>query len=619
MSRSSKPELKYRYYFLSGTQEVRYDVGSARLTHSGAAVVGKPQSFKVVYQAGPVPIQEGGAVRFAIPLPFSVPQTDRPRAAGYCKATCSRPDVDVEISINNSPFTGFSAEDGHCGAYARSVFVRIKKGRLEEGDELTLHYSRAKVSPWSGPFDFAVFVDPDGRRRAKNSGYYVVAGFPRVFVEGRKARYFVVYLDPNLDGGNRVTAVARDDWDNYDRHFSGTRKLQPQGKTLRFRNGIATATVPAGKKTPLRVKVGRNVSNPAIPPDEYNLYWGDLHTHSLLYDGIGTPAEVYTYGRDVAKLDFQSVSEHSFYDPSMWRYVVEAANAFNEPGRFAAFIGYEARTSDFGDINFYFPGSTGPQPPPTKFNGSYNQYPLSRYIRSLGDARTLVIPHEHLKPSFDFPRKFVASAVPLVEIYSQWGNFEKPDRAFTLAGQRKVSPSQAIVNQLRAGLRFGLTGGSDNHSCHPGYGHHMRSNQSFQGGLTGVYAKHRTRRAIWDALVRRRCFATTGCRMIIRFSVSGVDMGGQRNGLPEQRVVRAVVHGQQPLKKVALVRNGKEVKSFDGDGKWDGELEWVDTAAAEKVLLDETKYTSGPFAFYYLRAEQTDGHVGWSSPVWFDA
>jgi len=619
MSTSSKKrQLGYKYYFLSGTQEVRYDLGSTRLEAPSRVVVNQPVTLKVTFKVGATAIRDGGAVRFAIPLPFTPPQLDRPRSPGYCKATCSRAGIELSLSVNNSPYTGFNAEDGHCGAYARSVFVRILGGELKRGDTVTLQYTRGRASPWSGWFDLAVFVDPDGKRRAKNSGYYVVAGFPRLFVHAQKANHCVVYLDPNLEKSVSVAAVARDKQDDFDSSYAGTKRLMPGGKTLSFRRGVAKATVRPGSVDVLRVRVGRDLSNPSVRPGRYNIYWGDLHTHSLVYDGIGTPAEVYEHGRDVARLDFQSVSEHSFFDPSMWQYLIEAAEAFNEPGKFVTFLGYEARTSDLGDINFYFPGARGPQPPPTRFNGTYNQYPLRRYISSVKGAAPLVIPHNHLKPSMEYPARFHEQAVRLVEIYSQWGNFEKPNRPFTLTGRNKVSRTQAVVNQLLAGLRFGFTAGSDNHSCHPGYGYHMRADLTFHGGLTAVFAKDRTRRAIWHALTARRCFATTGCRMIMRFSVNGVSMGGQMAAGGGERIIRAEVHGQGPLSRLVLVRNGREVKRFDCGGKLDHQVEWTDTSPLEKLWLAKTKYTHGPFAFYYLRAEQKDGQIGWASPVWLD-
>ena len=610
--------MKYKYYFLNGTQEVRFDVGKASVEPKAGVRVNSRHSYRITYRTGETPIEDGGALRFSIPLPFTPPQMDNPRAAGYVRATCSRKGIRLALSVNLSLFTGFDVSDGHHGAFAYSVFVRATRGRLERGDTITLFYSRAKASAWSGPFDFAVGADPDGERRAKNSGYSLVAKFPRVFVEPRTASHLVVYLDPNLGRANRVTAVARDSLDNFDRNFAGRRRLTPRGASMFFKKGVGRARALAGGKDVLRVRVGRDLSNPAKKLQGEKLFWGDLHTHSLLYDGIGTPAEVYTCGRDVAQLDFQSVSEHSFFDPSMWEHLVEAAEHFNRPGRFVAYIGYEARTSDFGDVNFYFPTGRAAQPPPAKFKGSYLRYPLRRFIRSLGAIRAIAVPHQHLKPRCDYPTGFQKAAMPLIEVYSQWGNFEKAGRTFMPSGRLTVQPPQSIIHNLVSGLRFGLTAGSDNHACQAGYGKHMRHEAGFHGGLTAVYARERTRKSIWTALLRRRCYATTGCRMILDFSVGGVRMGSSKKAPANPRQVRAIVHGQGPLKRVVVVRNGKEVKTFDGRGKLDLQIEWTDKTPIEDLWLPKTKYAPTPFVFYYVRAEQGDGEIGWTSPVWLD-
>ncbi len=618
MAKRSVKDLKYKPYFLSGTQDVRDDLGTTSINGPAEITTGKRVTIEVTYKAGDKTLLDGGAVRFAVPLPFESPQIDNSRKGGYCKAVCSNRDVKLQIKVNPSPFTGFDANDGHCGAFARSVFVHVSGTGLAAGDTITLKYTKGTAAMWSGWFDFTVFVDPNGKRRARNSGYSIVAGSPRLFVHGRKADHFKVYLDANLGRTAKVSVAARDELDDFDGRFTGKATVTPGGKKLAFKKGLAKASVPAGNKDVMRVKVGKNLSNPAKKPGKYNIYWGDLHTHSLVYDGIGTPKEVYTHGRDVTKLDFQSVSEHSFYDPSMYQYIVESADAFNDPGKFVTFLGYEARTTDHGDINFYFPGASSPHPPKTKFKGTYNTYPLKKYLATLG-KRTLIVPHCHLKPSIDYPATLAGSGMmPLVEIYSQWGNFEKPGGQFTSNPKMRVNKIQAIVNNLLAGLRVGFTGGSDNHSCHPGYGWHMRADTNFPGGLTAVFATEKTRKGIWNALTKRRCFATTGCRMLIEFAVNGVAMGGEKKASPAERIVTASVNGEGPIKQIDIVRNGKDVKSFDVGGKLDYHIEWADEKPAEKVWLDETKYTAGKFMFYYLRVTQEDGQIGWASPVWFD-
>ena len=86
----------------------------------------------------------------------------------------------------------------------------------------------------------------------------------------------------------------------------------------------------------------------ALPPiiGGYNVYYGSLHNHTNVSDGQGTPVQAYAYARDVAKLDFFGLAEHStFLSSYNWTLVKNAANSYNQDGVFAAFYGFEWTTA----------------------------------------------------------------------------------------------------------------------------------------------------------------------------------------------------------------------------------------------------------------------------------
>jgi hypothetical protein len=69
--------------------------------------------------------------------------------------------------------------------------------------------------------------------------------------------------------------------------------------------------------------------------------------------------------------------------------------------------------------------------------------------------------------------------------------------------------------------------------------------------------------------------------------------------------IEARVRGTAPGLELTIVRNGEEVerRSFPGaQARWS----WSDPDPSP-----EPRY-------YYLRARQSDGHLGWTSPVWLD-
>ena len=77
----------------------------------------------------------------------------------------------------------------------------------------------------------------------------------------------------------------------------------------------------------------------------HNVYYGDLHSHTSLSDGSGTPDQAFTHARDAGKLDFFGVSEHDYWPEDMtdqkWNTLKDAANTHNQDGTFVAFWGFE--------------------------------------------------------------------------------------------------------------------------------------------------------------------------------------------------------------------------------------------------------------------------------------
>ena len=88
-----------------------------------------------------------------------------------------------------------------------------------------------------------------------------------------------------------------------------------------------------------------------------NLYAGEIHAHTSDSDGKETVKEAYRYARDVAKLDFFSVTDHSdsFKNSVYQESHIPNADAYNDPGKFVALYGYEQtyniNTGYYGHLN----------------------------------------------------------------------------------------------------------------------------------------------------------------------------------------------------------------------------------------------------------------------------
>ena len=207
----------------------------------------------------------------------------------------------------------------------------------------------------------------------------------------------------------------------------------------------------------------------------------------------------------------------------------------------------------------------------------------------------ILIPHAPKFHGIDWHRPHEPGRQRLVEICSQWGVSEE-------GGYKSVR------HALDLGYQFGFTGGTDNHVAEPG--------NPDQGGLTGLLAPELTRRAVFDALVDRRTFATTGPRMILAFRVNGEIMGREMSAGPDEpRQVRGRAITSEPIASVQVIRNGQVAHEQSGEGRMDVTIEWDDAdpladLAVERELADRR------FAYYYLRVETVGGQLGWASPIW---
>jgi len=415
-----------------------------------------------------------------------------------------------------------------------------------------------------------------------------------------------------------------------------------------------TVEVPQGnlraESNPIRVLESKDTSseNPF-----QNLYWGLIHEHTELSDGMGSLDQCFTNFRYGSRLNFGTSSDHDHIfetTDEMWELTCQAVKRYHEPGEFVTFLGYEWakwRQNGDGDRNVYYLEDDRPM-----YRSETGQMDNpQKLFDALSDEKALVIPH-HTAYTGNFCdwKDHNPLCERLVEIYSVWGNSEMgiedgnpipvrhpnwnhPDwLAFKgLAGEevnRQTPPGAKPVgfvqNALAQGWRVGFTAGGDMHLSHPG--DDVRKGYpptAYKPGLLGVWAEELTRQALWDALFARRCYATTGARMIVLFAVNAYPMGSEFNLSKEPdarhcRTIKVSVSGVALIEKVEIICNNQVVHTIAGDGKQDINFAWEDKRAFEEIALQPAKWTAKPFVFYYARIKQTDREMAWASPVWVD-
>ncbi|MEW6230137.1 MAG: CehA/McbA family metallohydrolase, partial [Bacillota bacterium] len=292
------------------------------------------------------------------------------------------------------------------------------------------------------------------------------------------------------------------------------------------------------------------------PADEFRVFWGDPHGQSELSDGLGHVDQYFNAARVLAKTDFCSLTDHDAFPEvrteSEWTLTVVLSNLFNAPGRFATLLGFEWTSNefkaDYGHRNVYFAGVEGQL---LRCADESCDNPGSLY-EALRKHNAVVIPHH---PAADWG--MVSAAVDwqyhdpalerCVEIVSVHAPFEYYGNRSPYTKNVPQMPGRSAQDALGLGYRLGFMGGSDTHQCENGR----------EGGLTAVLAGALNRESVFDAIQRRRVYATTGARILLNFTLNGVLMG-EEISLKAGATVRLAISvtGTDDLRSVEIIKDG---------------------------------------------------------------
>lgn len=604
--------------------------GRAAIDPPNEVVAGSPGAWTITYTAGADGVAVGGSVRFEIPYGFTAPQLKWFHDPGYVTATCSRRDVRLQLSLE-PPVTRDPEPFYYVTRWGRMVYVQVLDRPLREGDTIALRYGYransfepgAEAQLFAQGVEFTVATDVTGTREAPFSGYTLVSVQPWLEVIGGALDQLEIVLPSVVEVGEEVPLriVACDEFGNLS--GEGTpfldleqgvedRRPTPIDDTTLGQSYAVVFDLPGQREIVARdPETGvRGYSNPCVcveePPAQY-LYWGDIHGHTGLSDGLGSPEAYYDFGRDEACVDFCAIADHAQYlSDADWERLQTATARVNEPGRFVTLLGYEyscnAALEHYGDKCVYYPGDTGPLLRETDINRS-GYVDVAEFAEQWKAHGAMMILHQHATGTCSF---YDPDLVRLAEVYSIWGGSESEFTSRTLLPARERDYSgHYVADALAKGWVLGFTGSSDDHAGRPGRTDWLRVQRAYPGGLVAAWAPELTREAIWDALWNRRCYATTGRRIYLEVHVDGEPMGSilQGGAFTGSHVIEVRVLGEQSLLAVELLRGREPIY-----------VESSYSPSLQFTYRDEPP--AGAANYYYVRVTQSDGEMAWSSPIW---
>jgi hypothetical protein len=615
----------------------RRDAGSTTLNPS-RVTAGSGADFVVRYTAGPRGLPAGALVSFNVDRAFSRPQTENREAPGFV----SLPDAADQVSI-------VTVEESL--AWGTEVVCRLERD-LGSGQGFSLRYS--SEGTYIHPVDFhgtdkqypydhlpplvasvALSEDrPFVSLTAANGHSFQVVPDPserlHLFLPGRRFVSEKLSLKGTFTDHCRNTPPSGPiDADLELWLESGEDKIalgSPAGHFVaRHRFVVPLPHLAPGVYRAIAYRAGTRAevarSNPLQVIDERaggeRIYWGEIHAHTEMSDGIGDCSELYRHALEEGYLAFASAIDHAeFFSDNEWLWMQDVTNSWNQPGRFVTLVGYETEGKQ-RDRNVYTS-----RPRLKLFRG---RYPPTSSLDVVwghfhGDEEVVGGVHALLAHGINWEHwgHHDPSVERFVEIYSMWGASDFRDSRLVpnwideWISRGNIHPPMTTNELLQKGAKLGFTGGGDCHQGRCGFvsedpdGHiaipeHLATYTQFRCGMTAAVLPRLDRASLIKSIRNRRTYATTGARILLDFTAADLPMGAI--GTAKEVVCCATVHAVEPVCLIEIIKDGRVVWS------------------AEFNHLDVTTHWRDPEPpndehYYYLHVVQIDGHMAWSSPIW---
>jgi len=360
-----------------------------------------------------------------------------------------------------------------------------------------------------------------------------------------------------------------------------------------------------------------------------SLFWGLLHGESERVDSGEHIEAALRHFRDERNMQFFATSSFESIEETpneTWKLISNQVTEFNEDMRFTTLLGLQwlGDEPDEGLRQLVYAKDNKPilrkkdlkSSSLKKIYKSHNPKELLS-IPCFSMGKNAVTPFTQWDPDFE----------RVVEIYNSWGCSEcttKEGNLRPIISDDKKGVFETEKGSVRRALnqncRFGfVAGGLDDRGI---YGDFYESGQvQYSPGLTAVLALEQTREAIFQALYNRACYATTGERMILSYSIANATMGAElstksKPGLLYNRHIAGFAAGTSEITEITIIRNGQPLHVFHPKTTH-YEFVFDDSEPLAKIILSSPD-DRPLFAYYYVRVVQADGHIAWGSPIWID-
>ncbi len=341
---------------------------------------------------------------------------------------------------------------------------------------------------------------------------------------------------------------------------------------------------------------------------QHQILRGDFHRHTEIStdgSGDGSIEDYFRYMVDAAAMDTGIVGDHNEGngDEYSWWRTEKMIDVFLIPGRYTPMFGYE-RSPGYpnGHRNMVFAQRGVPALPISRdeFTGRIPSGPIVYpYLR---EHDGICFSHSTATSQGTDFRDWDEELEPLVELYQGYhANYEYAGAPRAESDDLQVmvhgryEPGGYWWDALENGRRLGVQASSDHISTHASY--------------TVIYTPSRERTDVLESMRARHAYAATD-NIIVDVQAEAAD--GKRyfmgDAFASSRApkIRVKVIGTDPIQKIDIIRDKQFVYHAEPG-----------TAEVDFEFVDNQPPPSGE-SYYYVRIEQRDRNLAWSSPIWVD-
>lgn len=330
---------------------------------------------------------------------------------------------------------------------------------------------------------------------------------------------------------------------------------------------------------------------------KYTLLWGDLHKHSNISrcstGNEPSPDDHYKYAHDICQYDFLCMSDHAEHttDFNWWR-IQKLADLYNVPGYFSVLYGYEWTASwPVGHHNVIW----AEKPAPIlrhSLEGTRTLEELWSTLDKIGRP-ALTIPHTSADPRmgtrFDTHSDKYERDIEIFQACRGSYEYDGCPRQHVNATAKHCF----VQDGLAKDYHFGFICSSDH-----GWG----------TAYAVSYATENSRKAAFQGLVDRKCYASTTYGLVLDTRM-GEHFMGEEFSLEKPTEISVYTRGTAPIRQIEIFSDGKMIHGEGSIGHPidKKELKWSWTPPLP---------APGKTSYYYVRVIQGDDEIAWSSPFW---